>query len=77
MSAGKLFALIGLGLVIGLIVGVLAELYTDLPPVIPAAIAGVIVALVINCDRGCSLPGCPVPPRRPSPMDHRAATALV
>ena len=40
MSAGKLSALIGVGLVVGLIVGVLAELYTDLPPVIPAAIAG-------------------------------------
>ena len=77
MSAGKLFALIGVGLVIGLIVGVLAERYTDLPPVIPAAIAGVIVALVVNCDRGCSPPGCPFPPRRPSSRDHRAATALV
>ena len=48
MSVGKLFTLIGVGLVLGFLIAVVAGVSTDLPPAVVGTAIGAIVALVVG-----------------------------
>lgn len=48
MGVGKLFTLIGVGLVLGFIIAAAVGWNTDLPPVVVGTAIGAIVALVVG-----------------------------